>query len=116
MSKGRYSRMKGQRGEREFAKKLTTLGFPAHRGRQYHGRDDAPDVAGGIPGTHVEVKFVEKLNVRQAMEQAEEDAGEQIPYVAHRRRHKEWLITIKLTDLEEFCHIFANNKQKKKNA
>jgi len=98
------SRQKGAVGEREWARYLTEQGFPALRGCQHSGGVDSPDVKGGIPGTHAEVKRVEKLNIVAAMDQAERDCGEeQVPYVAHRRNRKPWLITIKAEDLMFFC-------------
>jgi len=100
---GKSSRDKGCRGEREWAEVLRNMGFSdAHRGCQHHGRPDAPDVAGGIPGTHAEVKRVERLNLQAAFEQAERDAGNAIPYVAHRRNRGHWLVTIRAADLADF--------------
>jgi Holliday junction resolvase len=98
------SRDKGARGEREWAAYLAEMGFPARRGCQFQGTPDSPDVSGGIPGTHAEVKRVERLNVDAAMEQAEADAGDAaIPYVAHRRNRKPWLVTLRACDLVEFA-------------
>jgi Holliday junction resolvase len=97
------SRAKGKRGELEWAKFLTGLGLPARRGAQFSGSPDSPDVVGGIPGTHPEVKRVENLNVYDAMEQAVADSGgKRVPYVAHRKNNKEWLVTIRASDLFEF--------------
>lgn len=98
------SRAKGCVGEREWAEYLRSIGFTdARRGRQYKGTPDSPDVVGGIPGTHAEVKRVEALNLQAAFEKAEEDCGEAIPYVAHRRNNKPWLVTIRACDLKEFA-------------
>ena len=100
------SRNKGAAGEREWAKYLQAIFacFNAHRGRQYHGGPESPDVAEGLPGTHAEVKRVERLNISQAMEQAETDAPTgTIPYVAHRRNHGEWMITLRAKNLRRFC-------------
>lgn len=98
------SRNKGARGEREWAAFLSALGFDAHRGQQRHGGPDSPDVRGGIPGTHAEVKRVEKLNIWQAMEQAQAEAPEgDIPYVAHRRNRSPWLVTLRASDLERLA-------------
>jgi Holliday junction resolvase len=95
------SRDKGARGEREWAKWMTeNIGLFTRRGRQYSGNPDSPDVVGGIPGTHCEVKRVERLNIYEAMDQAVGDAGEKIPYVAHRRNRREWLITLRAQDLD----------------
>ncbi len=94
------SRQKGAAGEREFAKLLLAHGCPeAYRGRQYHGRDEAPDVCCSWP-IHLEVKRVQALNILKAMEQAVGDTGEdEIPAVAHRKNGKPWLITMHAEDL-----------------
>ena len=101
------SRAKGASGEREWSKWLRDNGLApnARRGQQRSGLDQM-DVIDGIPGTHCEVKRVEKLNVQKAMEQAIRDMGEEnhIPYVAHRRNNTEWLVTIRASDLVRFGH------------
>lgn len=105
------SRRKGAAGEREWAAWLNEhLGLNACRGRQYHGGPDSPDVANGVPGTHAEVKRVEKLNVDAAMAQAVADAGEHCPYVAHRRNRRDWLVTVRGSDLLRFCHAIITAK------
>ncbi len=91
------SRDKGARGEREFAAFLREQGFAARRGQQYSGLE-GEDVI-GLPGHHVEVKRVEKLNLRAAMAQSIRDAKEgEVPIVAHRRNWGEWLITLRARD------------------
>ena len=57
------SRRKGCRGELEWTEFLRGLGCDAYRGRQYDGRLGAPDILGGFPQTHAEVKRVERLSV-----------------------------------------------------
>lgn len=99
------SRAKGARGEREFALFLNSV-FPtlnARRGQQFKGGKDSPDVTDAIPCTHVEVKRVETLNIHKAMEQAIRDAGGATPYVAHRRSHGDWLLTIRAADIRLFA-------------
>jgi Holliday junction resolvase len=96
------SRSKGARGERELAAELRRIfGTEAYRGRQFHGREDAPDVVSGIPGTHWECKRTEGLSVYAALEQAEWDKGEgDVPVVAHRRNGKKrWVVCLYLEDL-----------------
>ena len=102
------SRAKGAGGEREWAAFLRELGWAkARRGQQFSGSPDSPDVVGGIPGTHPEVKRVQRLNIHDAMKQAIRDAGLQIPYVAHRRNRDEWLVTIRAEDLRRFAEQVA---------
>ena len=55
------SKQKGGRGEREFAAFCREQGYDAKRGQQFQGGADSPDVK-GLPGIHIEVKRVERLN------------------------------------------------------
>lgn len=98
----KYSRDKGKRGEREWASLCRAEGFDVHRTAQYCGKTgDAADCV-GLPGIHQEVKFVERLNIRDAMEQAKRDAAAQgvgeIPIVAHKKKYAEWLVTMRAED------------------
>ena len=103
------SRQKGARGERYYARWLRdNFGLDARRGCQYAGGQDSPDVVGGFPNTHVEVKFVEKINHEKAMEQAVRDCGSNIPYVAHKKNRSDLLITVKADDLKEFCQAVTD--------
>lgn len=105
------SRAKGCRGEREWRDFLREhLNCPdARRGQQYAGGPDSPDVVGGIPGTHPEVKRTEKLSLYPAMEQAISDADGTIPYVAHKRNRQDWLVIVRADDLEAFCRAVVAN-------
>lgn len=92
------SRRKGKEGELEFSKVCREEGFNVHRGVQYHGGPDSPDVT-GLPKIHPEVKRVEKLNIDKAMEQARDEAGKgEIPVVFHRKNRKPWLVTMDVHD------------------
>ena len=74
-----------------------------------------------LPWIHFEVKAVERLNIKEAMEQARRDAGkaesapggrppserretgnEKIPIVAHRRRFCAWLVTMEVETFFRF--------------
>ena len=91
---------KGKRGEREFSAFLRANGFSeARRGQQYSGIE-GEDVV-GLPGYHVEVKRVERLNIHEAMNQSIRDADNQIPIVAHRMNRTEWLVTMRAEDFLE---------------
>ena len=95
------SREKGKRGERRWRDVLRDAGFQkAHRGVQFSGSPDSPDVAcPELPGIHFEVKAVEALNIWRAMSQAIEDAGgKKIPVVAHTRNRSGWLVTMRAED------------------
>lgn len=92
------SRTKGKNGELEFSNLLKEDGFDARRGVQYHGGPDSPDVI-GLPGIHVEVKRVERLNIHSAMDQSRNESGDdEMPIVAHRKNRTPWLVTMDYKD------------------
>lgn len=93
------SRQKGARGERELAGVLAEFGWPARRGQQRSGVDQA-DVIDGPPGIHFECKRVESLNVWAAYAQAQRDApNDHTPVVAMRRNKSPWLAVVDLRTL-----------------
>ena len=92
------SRQKGKRGELEAAHLLREYGFEARRGQQFSGANGDPDVV-GLPGIHLEVKRVEKLNLEAAMQQSITDARiNEIPIVMHRKNRGQWLVTMTFSD------------------
>ena len=110
------SREKGKRGERRWRDVLREAGFlKAHRGVQYAGGTDSPDVAcPELPGIHFEVKAVEALNIWRAMDQSIRDAGERkTPVVAHTRNRSGWLVTMRaddwLTLIRQSDHVAATD-------
>ena len=93
-------RRKGKRGELEFCRKCRECGWGVRRTAQYCGNTgEAADVV-GLPGVHVEVKRVERLNIDDAMSQARRDSKKsgRVPIVAHRKNNCEWLITMTAKD------------------
>lgn len=98
------SKSKGARSEREFAAFLREyFGVNARRGVQYQGSADSPDVVSDFTDIAFEVKHVEKLNLEKAYQQAVSDAAcHQVPVVAHRRNHSDWLVTFKASDIKKF--------------
>ena len=108
---GRYAKSKGKRGEREVANMLKAAGFTAaRRTAQFCGKTgDASDVM-GLPGYHIEVKYVEKLNLWNAVDQAardsaahQESTGEElVPIVFFRKRGRHWLVCL---DAEKFLAL-----------
>lgn len=92
---------KGTAGENELAELLRAEGIRAYRNDQiFRGGQGNPDVMAELEGIklHVEVKRVEKLNVPEAVHQAERDAeAGTLPMVAHRRNREKWLVTMPLT-------------------
>lgn len=91
-------RQKGARGEREWAQWLRDHGFKDADRSARIGKEGAEDVVGGPTGTRAEVKRVEALNVTKAMEKVISEAGDDVPYVAHRRNRGEWLVTMRAED------------------
>lgn len=94
------SKAKGTRGENELCEYLTAAGYPCHRNDQrYIGGRGNPDIeAEGLSSLHIECKRVEKLNITEAMQQAERDAENRTPVVIHRKNRQQWLITMRLAD------------------
>jgi Holliday junction resolvase len=89
------SNQKGKRGERLWRDELRAQGFTARRGQQFSGSPDSPDVVcEQLNWLHQEVKFVEKLNLRDATSQAEQDAGNKSWIVAHKTSRAPWLVTM----------------------
>lgn len=98
------SRAKGAAGERELAGKLRDYGYDARRGQQYSGANGDADVV-GLPGIHIEVKRVERLNIDEAMEQARRDAREgEIPAVFHRKNGQPWKVTM---DFDPWMELYS---------
>lgn len=96
------SQRKGADGERELAGLLREYGYEIERGGSL-SFGEVPDLT-GLPGVHIEVKRVERLNVQEAMEQAIRDSerfGDGMPALFHRRNHKPWLVTMRIQDWME---------------
>lgn len=102
------SRRKGAGGERELSCILRKYGYNCRRGQQYSGANGDADVV-GLPGVHIECKRVERLNLYDAMSQAEKDAkGNETPAVFHRKNNKEWLVTMRLDD---WMKMYADSRR-----
>lgn len=96
---GRSSQQKGKRGEEELAEQLRQYGYEIQRGGSLTF-GEVPDLV-GLPGVHVEVKRVEKLNVYEAMQQAVDDSArfhDGMPAVFWRRNRRRWLVVMLLDD------------------
>ena len=99
---GKFSRDKGARAERMWRDVCRAEGYDAERGCQMYDRgSEIADVI-GLSGIHVEVKMVERLNVRDAMAQSIADAEAEgkgnIPIVAHKKSRRPWLVTLRAED------------------
>ena len=111
---GKASRDKGARGERLWRDVCREQGFEnVERGCQLYQRgSEIADVV-GLPGIHIECKFVERLNLRAAMEQSERDAKdsgqESMPIVAHKTSRKPWLVTMRAGDWFKLYKAYLGN-------
>lgn len=108
---GKSSQRKGREGERELRDKLREYGYEVSCGDPL-SFGSVPDLV-GLPGIHVEVKRVERLNVPEAMQQAVRDSEkfqDGMPALFHRRNRQPWLVTVRL---EDFMKLYgdAQNKQ-----
>lgn len=101
------SKRKGNAGERELAAILREHGYNTRRGQQFSGANGDADVE-GLPGIHIEVKRVERLNIYNAIKQSIRDArpGE-MPAVFHRRNREKWLVTM---PLEYWLELYRGKK------
>lgn len=109
MSKGQQR--KGADGERELVNVLNDYGFTTERGGS-ETFGTVPDVT-GLPGIHIEVKRVERLNVPAAMAQAVRDSEkfrDGAPALFHRRNRQPWLVTMRL---EDWIAIYTGELEKK---
>jgi hypothetical protein len=100
------SRQKGARGEREGAAAFNEH-IPhamARRGQQHSGTETSADLlAPGTPSLWVEVKRVQKLCLPTVVAKAKSQCGQLVPVVLHRRNDEEWLVTVPLARIQEFC-------------
>lgn len=107
---GKRSQRKGADGERELASILQQHGYECDRGGSLTF-GEVPDIT-GLPGIHIEVKRVERLNVGEAMEQAIRDSGRMqdgIPTLFHRKNRRPWLVTMRLSD---WLQLYKESRRK----
>jgi hypothetical protein len=108
----RAQREKGKRGERLWRDKLREHGFQAERAgyKQAHLGSGGADVEDDS-GIWWEVKFVEKLNVREAYRQASEACPIGVPpAVAHKTSSEPFLVTLAG---EDFLLLLAELRKRK---
>lgn len=108
---GAKSQRKGADGERELAALLREYGYSIERGGSL-SFGEVPDLT-GLPGVHIEVKRVERLNVPEAMKQAMRDAEkfhDGAPTLFHRRSREPWLVTMRLSDWLEMYQKVPHKK------
>lgn len=106
------SREKGKRGELEAAHELKRYGYDARRGQQFAGINGDADVV-GLPGIHLEIKRVEKLNIENAVDQAIRDAREgEKPAVMHRKNRRKWLVTMPFDEWIELYQAWERENER----
>lgn len=108
------SRAKGAKGERELANKLKEYGYKCRRGQQFSGLE-GEDVV-GLDYIHIECKRVEKLNINDALRQANRDAkNNQMPAVFHRKNGEKWKVTMSLDDwIKLYNEYYSSMKLKER--
>ena len=108
---GAAQQRKGAKGERELAQILRDMyGYETKRGSVFQGTSDVV----GLPGVHIECKRVERLNIHEAMKQAQQEAAKRcdgIPAVFHRRNRTEWLVTMRLEDWVDLYRSWNNDTE-----
>ena len=113
-TRGKYSREKGKRFERMIANILKNRGIKAARGVQYQGSYNSHDINCEVLDYYnLETKFVEKLNITEAMNQAVSDCGTtgQKPVVIHKKSNCDTLVTMQLhdwIDLVQWAHDYVD--------
>lgn len=115
-SKGKMSRNKGKRFERELAGTLRKYGYiDARRTAQYCGNTgDASDVV-GLPGIHVECKHQEQFRIYDWINQAINDSAKSgdKPTVFFRKNREETLVCMRLNDWMELYEAWREKNEEK---
>lgn len=107
------SRAKGARGERALSHKLQEYGYDTSREgwKQSRGAEVA-DVE-GVEGMHIECKWVERLNIHEALNQSIKDAqANEIPVVMHKRNKDIWKVTMRLDDFMEIWRAYDEERKR----
>lgn len=105
------SKSKGKRGELDLVRSLRDAGFPdVKRSVQYCGKATGTADLVGLPGIHVEVKNVERLNIWEALLQSKRDseaAGNgNLAAVFFKRNRSGWYVAVPLSD---FIQLYASS-------
>ena len=110
---GRSSKNKGKRGEQEAVRLFRDNGFEVHRTVQYNGRSPAGAAdLDGIPGLHIEVKRVERLNIQDAVDQTTRDHKPgTLRAVFHRKNNCDWLVTMPAEDWFKVFREYYNGEK-----
>lgn len=118
--RGKASREKGKRGEREAARELMKRipNVKIQRSVQYAGRMAAHSQGGmpdlmGLKGFHLEIKRTEKAKVYDWMEQVNGDKKpDEIGVILHRQSGKEWIAILSIDDLCKLINAAGLHRNK----
>lgn len=107
------SKEKGKRGERYVVNKFKDRGYQCNRTAQFKGNTGRADDIEGIDFIHAEVKFVERLNISDAMEQAVRDNSmserQAFPTVFHKKNNEKLMVTMRFDDWIELYDSFYSD-------
>lgn len=96
------SKRKGKKGELYVVNRFKEHGYECNRTAQFKGNTGRADDIEGIDYIHAEVKFVEKLNLSEAMNQAIRDNlasnRQAFPTVFHKKNYQELMVTMRFCD------------------
>ena len=96
------SKRKGKKGELYVVNKFKEWGYECNRTAQFKGNTGRADDIEGIDYIQAEVKFVEKLNLSEAMNQAIRDNlasnRQAFPTVFHKKNYQELMVTMRFCD------------------
>lgn len=113
---GLMQKRKGARAEREWAALCQQAGFHDCRrmGQQMFQRGSEFADCVGLPYLHQEIKAVERLDLRAAMRQSEQDAIDEgrnaLPIVAHKKNRQGWLVTMRACDFFKLYQGFLDSQ------
>lgn len=109
------SKKKGKKGELYVVNKFKEYGYNCNRTAQFKGNTGRADDIEGIDYIHCEVKFVEKLNLEEAMNQAIRDSlegnREAFPTVFHKKNYKDLLVTMRFDDWIQIYNEYYSSKK-----
>lgn len=106
---GSKSQRKGASGEKELCEIFQQHGYTSVQRPPAPSYGRQPDLV-GLEGIHVECKRSERLNIHEAMQQAQRDADafcDGFPTVFHRRNRSPWLVTMKM---EDWLKLYQNKR------
>lgn len=111
------SKRKGKKGELYVVNRFKEHGYECNRTAQFKGNTGRADDIEGIDYIHAEVKFVEKLNLSEAMNQAIRDnlASTRIafPTVFHKKNYQELMVTMQFSTWIKLYNSFYSDMKLK---